>query len=107
MARFLDRWRDMLADTPGFRILEDAETPRGYTVAEVDDLSARVLAWLKARSIGREDIVLIRLPRGARPCIAMLGVWKAGAACTAVDEDMPPERVDAIAADCACRAVID
>ena len=107
MACFLDRWRDMLADTPGFRILEDAETPRGYTVEEVDSLSGCVLAWLRARGIGREDIVLIRLPRGARPCIAMLGVWKAGAACTAVDEDMPPERVDAIAADCACRAVID
>ncbi|MDO4954621.1 MAG: AMP-binding protein [Akkermansia sp.] len=107
MACLLDRWRDMLADTPGFRILEDEETPRGYTVAEVDDLSARVLAWLKARGIGREDMVLIRLPHGALPSIAMLGVWKAGAACTAVDEDMPPERVDAIAADCACRAVVD
>ena len=107
MACLLDRWRDMLAEYPDFRILEDAETPQGYTVAEVDGLSARVLAWLKARGIGREDMVLIRLPHGARPCIAMLGVWKAGAACTAVDEDMPPERMDAIAADCACRAVVD
>lgn len=107
MACFLDRWREMLTDTPDFRILEDAETPWGYTVAEVDNLSARVLAWLRARGIGREDMVLIRQPRGARPCIAMLGVWKAGAVCTAVDEDLPPERVEAIAADCACRVVID
>ena len=97
----------MLADIPGFHILEDAESPRGYTVAQVDDLSARVLAWLHARGIGREDMVLIRLPHGALPAIALLGVWKAGAAAAIPGEDTAPDRMETVARDCACRAVID
>lgn len=74
---------------------------------QVDDFSARVLTWLRGRGIGREDMVLIRLPHGAHPCIAILGVWKAGAAATIVGDDTAPERVETIARDCACRAVID
>lgn len=107
MPCFLDRWGKLLADDPDFSILEDGGAPQGYTVQQVDDFSARVLTWLRGRGIGREDMVLIRLPHGAHPCIAILGVWKAGAAATIVGDDTAPERVETIARDCACRAVID
>ena len=50
---------------------------------------------------------MIRFPRDARPFIAMLGVWKAGAAFTVVEDNYAPERVDAIREDCKCRLVID
>lgn len=67
MPCFLDRWGKLLADDPDFSILEDGGTPQGYTVQQVDDFSARVLTWLRGRGIGREDMVLIRLPHGAPP----------------------------------------
>ena len=78
-----------------------------FTRAQVDDLSARVYAWLSGHGIGTEDFVMIRFPRDARPFIAMLGVWKAGAAFTVVEDNYAPERVDAIREDCKCRLVID
>ena len=37
----------------------------------------------------------------------MLGVWKAGAAFTVVEDDYAPERIEAIKKDCGCRTVID
>ena len=37
----------------------------------------------------------------------MLGVWKAGAAFTMVEDNYPPERIAYIRKDCACKAVID
>ena len=69
--------------------------------------SARVYAWLKQKEVGAEDFVLISLPRDARPFIAMLGVWKAGAAFTVVENTYAPERIEAIRSDCGCRQIID
>ena len=78
-----------------------------FSRGQVDELSARVYRWLSDRGIGAEDFVLIRLPRDARPFIAMLGVWKAGAAFTVVEDSYAPERIEAIREDCGCRLTID
>ena len=77
------------------------------TRAQVDDLSGRVYAWLLKHGIGKEDFVMIRFPRDARPFIVMLGVWKAGAAFTVVEDNYAQERTEAIREDCKCRLVID
>ena len=58
-------------------------------------------------NIGPEDFVMIKFPRDARPFIVMLGVWKAGAAFTVVEDSYAPERIEAIKKDCGCRLVID
>lgn len=78
-----------------------------FSRGQVDELSARVFGWLSDREIGAEDFVLIRLPRDARSFIAMLGVWKAGAAFTVVEDTYAPERIEAIREDCGCRLTID
>ena len=54
-----------------------------------------------------EDFVLLCLPRGSVALICMLGVWKAGAALTLVEDNYPPERITYIKKDCNCKAVID
>ena len=92
------------ADQVAFR---DAEHPQGITFREVEDLSGRVYAWLKQEGIGREQMVMIHLPRGAEACIAAIGVLRAGAAYTLVEAGYPQERVDFIAADCGCRIRVD
>ena len=77
------------------------------TYHELDILSGRVYRYLKDRGIGREDFVNILLPRGVEPFIAMLGVWKAGAAFVMLEEGYPAERVEYIQKDCGCKLVLD
>lgn len=75
--------------------------------AELDRLSGCVYAALKERSVGREDMVMIFLPRGVEVFVCMLGIIKAGAAFTILEDTSPIERKDVIARDSNCRLVID
>ncbi len=63
------------------------------TYAQLMNLSGRVYHYLKKQDIGREDMVNILLPRGVDPFIAMIGIWRAGAACVILEEGYPAERV--------------
>ena len=103
----LDVWTGYVSDHPNALALTDERHPRGLSRKRVDDISARVYAWLKERGIGREDFVFLCLPRGAAALMAILGVWKAGAAFTLVEDNYPPERIAYIRKDCDCKAVID
>lgn len=84
---------------------EDA--PQGYTYGELDENSGRIYRGLKERGIGKEDIVLVCLPRSTRVFTAMLGVWKAGAAFVICEDSMPPERIAFIRADSGCKLFLD
>ena len=101
------RWAEAVRLDPEAAFLTEEISERSLSRRETDELSARVYGYLADRGIGREDFVLIRLPRDARPFIAMLGVWKAGAAFTVVESAYAPERIEAIKKDCGCRLVID
>lgn len=85
----------------------DEQIPQGISFEEIDNLSGRVYAWLKSKAIGREDFVLINLPRGVLPIVAIVGVLKAGAAFVLVEEGYAPERIAYIKTDCGCKAEIN
>ena len=104
---FMEAFQDSVRRYPQQPMFVDAQHPDGFTRAEVDELSARVYAWLKQRGVGREDMVMICLPRGAEIPIAMIGVWKAGAACTVAEDDLPAERISFIQKDSESKLVID
>ena len=91
------------AENPGAPILFDEAHSKGVTYAQLDDMSGRVYAYLKQNGIGREDFVLIDLPRGILPIIAMVGIWKAGAAWALVEDTYAPERINYIRTDCGCK----
>ena len=76
---------------------------RGISYAQLDDMSGRVYAYLKKNGIGKEDFVLLNLPRGAQPIVAMIGVWRAGAAFALVEDTYAPERISFIRKDCGCK----
>ena len=100
-------WAQVERQAPDAVFLTAEANGESVTRGQADDLSARVYAYLAGKGIGAEDFVLIRLPRDVRPFVAMLGVWKAGAAFTVVEADYAPERIEAIEKDCACRLTID
>ena len=52
-----------VSDNPAALALTDERHPRGLSRRQVDELSGRVYAWLKAKKVGREDFVFLCLPR--------------------------------------------
>ena len=86
--------------------LRDEPSQPGITYGQLDEYSGRIYGYLKSRGIGREDTVLLCLPRGLRFPIAMVGVWKAGAAFVSCEDTYAPERIEYIKNDCACALVI-
>ena len=77
------------------------------TFAETVIVSGRVYRYLQEKGIGREDFVMLLLPRGVQAFAAMIGVWRAGAAFVALEEGYPEERVNYIRKDCGCKLTID
>ena len=103
MKTIIDLLQQYTAENPGASILFDEAHSKGITYAQLDDMSGRVYAYLKQNGVGKEDFVLIDLPRGVLPIIAMVGIWKAGAAWALVEDTYAPERINFIRTDCGCK----
>ena len=103
MSSIIELLQEYTAEYSGAAILFDDVHSKGVTYAQLDDMSGRVYAYLKSKGIGREDFVLIDLPRGVLPIIAMVGIWKAGAAWALVEDTYAPERINFIRKDCGCK----
>ena len=99
----LDRLEEYTQRDPLAPVLFDETYTKGITYHQLDEMSGRVYAWLKQKGIGKEDFVLLNLPRGVLPVIAMIGVWKAGAAWALVEDTYPADRIRYIREDCGCR----
>jgi acyl-CoA synthetase (AMP-forming)/AMP-acid ligase II len=78
--RFIEKLKKNCAAFPDSTALILAESGESMTYAELWEYSGRVYSFLKHESIGKEDIVMIALPRGISPVIALIGIWRAGAA---------------------------
>ncbi len=103
MGNILERLKEYTEKDPSAVILYDEVHTQGISYEQLDDMSGRVYSFLKKRNIGKEDFVLIDLPRGVLPVIAMVGVWKAGAAWALVEDTYAPERIEYIKKDCGCK----
>lgn len=88
-------------------ILRDDTKPKGITYGQLDNLSGKVYSYLKTNGIGKEDFVMICLPRGMQPLISLIGVLKAGAAFVIVEDNYAPERIEYIKTNCNCKIVIN
>ena len=103
----LDVWEKLVASEPEETIIVSDTTMHRFSRKAIDIMSGKVRAWLESRSVGKDDMVLICLPRGAVAIATMLGVWKAGAAFTVVENQYPKERIEFIKKDSKCKVVID
>lgn len=61
--------------------------------SELDQVTDNIAAYLRARDIGKEDIVAVLIPRSENMVIASLGVLKTGAAYQPLDPIYPVERL--------------
>ena len=103
---FLKRWYGRVEENPDKVILVDGRTGETLTAGETEDLSGRIYAYLKKAGIKANDFVMIDMPRGLSMVICMLGVWKAGAAFTVVEDDYAPDRIEYIRKDVNCRVFL-
>lgn len=107
MLSFIEQIEYKARHTPQSVVLADEVITNGITCKELELLSGRVYAYLKKIGIGKEDFVLINMARGVMPVVAIIGVLKAGAAYTIVEEGYPAERVEYIRNDCGCKTEIN
>ncbi len=77
-----------------------------YTYTEVEHAANKLAHFLKTKSIGSEDKVVILLPRTAQVPIVMLAVLKAGAAYIPLDPEIPADRVNFIMEDASAKLLI-
>jgi amino acid adenylation domain-containing protein len=69
--------------------------------------SRRLARRLRARGVGPESVVAIRMRRGPEALVAILAVLEAGGAYLPLDPDDPEERLAFVAADAGVRLVLD
>ncbi|UQA97433.1 non-ribosomal peptide synthetase [Streptomyces halobius] len=79
---------------------------RSLTFAALQEEVAAVARGLRARGVGRGDLVGVLLPRTADVVVSVFGILAAGAAVVPVDASYPPDRIATMLADAAPAAVL-
>ena len=102
---FAERFEQQAARTPEAVAVA---TPAGPALSyrALDAAAAALAAQLMVQGIGRESIVGVCLPREPMLLVAMLAVWKAGAAWLALDPVLPDERLRYMAQDSGARLLL-
>ncbi|MEV5414527.1 amino acid adenylation domain-containing protein, partial [Thermopolyspora sp. NPDC052614] len=72
---------------------------RSLTYRELDERADAVARGLAGRGVGPESIVAVALPRSPELVVALLGVWKSGAAYLPIDPGFPAHRLGHVLAD--------
>ena len=102
---FTDRLRDNFTECRDKKALMYSDGS-SYTYGELENISGRVCGWLKNSGIGREDVVLITMPRGIEILAAMVGVMRAGACYVVCESSMAVDRIRYIMEDSNSKKVI-
>ena len=106
-AAFIEKVVDNCANYPDETAVIDVGTGRHITYKELYHLSGKVYHYLHNKNIGKEDVVMITLPRGGMPIVALLGVWRAGAAFTMLETDYPEKKKEYIRKNANCKLIVD
>ncbi|GAA2005539.1 amino acid adenylation domain-containing protein [Catenulispora subtropica] len=104
MARLLTRFARAVRVAPDRPAVRSGD--RTLTFAELDRRSAVLAAGLVGRGVRRGDLVGVCLPRGVDLMVALLGVWRSGAAYVPLDPAYPAARLAAMAQAARLTAVV-
>ncbi|WAL98655.1 amino acid adenylation domain-containing protein [Streptomyces sp. Je 1-369] len=82
-----------VSETPDAPALVAADGGTVCSYAELDARADRVARLLTERGVGPEQVVALALPRSPELVVAVLAVWKAGAAYLPIDTAYPLDRI--------------
>ena len=85
--------------------LDFCEDP--VTYSELWEQSGRIYAACREKGLGREDFIMLLLPRSPKMFVAMLGVLRAGAAFIFMEDTYPEERIRLIREELNVRYTLD
>lgn len=85
----------------------DRSTDTFFTYRQLDLWARRIATKLVRMGVGRNDYVIIELPRTKEYIAAMIGTWIAGAAFVPLSPTFPEERLEYIRNDCGVRSIIN
>ena len=103
----IEEFQKKVNEAPNEIFLVNPATKAVITRHLADTMSGRLYAYLKNKGIGKECRVMICLPRGELCYIAALGILKAGAAFTIVEDNYVEERINFIRNDFECELFLD
>ncbi|MCJ0903998.1 amino acid adenylation domain-containing protein, partial [Rhodococcus sp. ARC_M6] len=83
-----------------------SDQTRVLTYEELDSRSTVLARSLETVGIGVGDVVALTVTRSWQWVVAMLGVWKVGAAYAPIDPSFPRERIQSILEDTAASCVV-
>ncbi|MDO5445433.1 MAG: AMP-binding protein [Eubacteriales bacterium] len=83
------------------------DSERTLTYARADEESAKIYSYLHNAGIGKEQYVVITLPRSAAIMTSIFGILKSGAAFVPLEDTYPRDRIEYIIRDVDAAAVID
>ncbi|GHF53719.1 amino acid adenylation domain-containing protein/non-ribosomal peptide synthase protein (TIGR01720 family) [Amycolatopsis bartoniae] len=101
----LDVFEDTVARSPHETALVCRDTVLDF--AELDARADRLARHLAARGAGPERVVAVVLPRSVEAVVAILAIFKTGAAHLPVDPGLPAERLDWLLRDAGAAVVLD
>ncbi|GAA2591737.1 hypothetical protein GCM10009863_00860 [Streptomyces axinellae] len=100
----LELFRRQVDRSPGAVAVMDGGRTLSY--ADLDRGSDRLAGHLAGMGVRRGDRVGVVMERGADLFVALLAVWKAGAAQVPVNVEYPAERIDRMLADAGARVAV-
>ncbi|MGK5638362.1 non-ribosomal peptide synthetase [Streptomyces sp. URMC 126] len=100
----LTRFRQAAANDPSGIAVHDHGNH--LTFAELDRRTAATAAVLTGLGVAPGDRVGVSLPRGAGLVVALLAVWRAGAAYVPIDPEYPRERRHGMVRDAGVRVLV-
>ncbi|SES17957.1 non-ribosomal peptide synthetase [Lentzea albida] len=100
----LSRFHDVVRTAPERIAVRD--TAGALTFAELEARTAALAAVLVERGVVRGDRVGVSVPRGSGLLVALLAVWRAGAAYVPLDPAYPADRLAHMASDAAVRTTV-
>ncbi len=79
---------------------------KSFTFAELNELANGLAVELQIQGVGNGDVVAIISKRGYHIVVAMLAIFKCGAAYLPIDYNYPTDRINTIATDANCKVIL-
>ena len=102
---FLDNLKGIMESRPETLAVQDETS--SCTYGQLKELSGKVCAYLLEKNIGKEDIILIRLPNSIAAIVSAVGILRAGGAFVFCQGEYTDEMALKLKAECESPLIID